>query len=62
MTILELKTGLFPDAAFVAQAMEGLEGQNAVETLDVTSFSPDDEEGWARVARAILAADLVVTL
>ena len=42
--------------------MEPLNVLNRVEMLDVSSFSPDDEEGWAQVARAILAADLVVTL
>jgi hypothetical protein len=62
MKILELKTGQFPDAALVAQATESLGRENTVEKADVTRLSPDDDEGWAEVARAILAADLVVTL
>jgi len=62
MTILELKTGQFPDAALVARAVGSLEGGNRVERADVTRLSPDNEEGWAQVARAILAADLIVTL
>ncbi|MCT8970926.1 hypothetical protein [Microbaculum marinisediminis] len=62
MKILELQTGLFPDAALVAQAVETLHAGNAVEKADVTRLSRDDEHGWAEVARAILAADLVVTL
>ncbi|WP_436640676.1 hypothetical protein [Microbaculum sp. FT89] len=62
MKMLELQTGLFPDAALVARAMETLHAGNAVEKADVTRLSSDDEDGWAEVARAILAADLVVTI
>jgi hypothetical protein len=62
MKILELNTGLFPDAPRVAEAVETLRGAQEIDRADVTGLAPDDEEGWAAVARAILAADLVVTL
>jgi hypothetical protein len=62
MTILELTTGQFPDAALVAQAVDSLRDGNTVEKADLTRLSADNEEGWAEVARAILAADLVITL
>ncbi len=62
MIILELKTGLFPDAESVTAAVQSLNGTHTVERLDVTGLTQDDKEGWARVATAILTAELVVTL
>lgn len=62
MTILELKTGLFPDAERVAGAVETLGGKLTVARADTTGLNPDDADGWAAVARAILSADLIVTL
>lgn len=62
MTILELKTGLFPDAANVEAAVETLQGTLSVERADTSALQPDDADGWAAVARAILSADLIVTL
>jgi hypothetical protein len=62
MTILELKTGLFPDAAHVEAAVETLQGTLSVERADTSALQPDDADGWAAVARAILSADLIVTL
>ncbi|TYB82139.1 hypothetical protein [Maritimibacter fusiformis] len=61
-TILELKTGLFPDAERVAEAVETLGGTLTVARADTTGLAPDDTDGWAAVARAILSADLIVTL
>jgi hypothetical protein len=62
MTILELKTGLFPDAERVDAAVETLRGTHTVERADTTGLAPDDTDGWAQVVRAILSADQVVTL
>lgn len=62
MTILELKTGLFPDASRVDEAVKTLQGSHPLEEADATRLADDDEAGWRALARAILAADLVVTL
>lgn len=62
MTILLLETGLFPDAQRVADAVDTLNGPQTVERADVAGLAPDDEDGWANVARAILSADRIVTL
>lgn len=62
MKILVLDTGLFSDAASVEEAVETLNGQLTVARADVKGLAPDDEDGWAIVAGAILAADRVVTL
>ncbi|GKY88426.1 hypothetical protein [Sinisalibacter aestuarii] len=62
MTILELTTGLFPDAARVDEAVETLRGTHTVERADTTGLAPDDSDGWAKVVRAILSADHIVTL
>lgn len=62
MKILALNTGLFPDKGAVEAALDTLEGAQAVERADLTGLAPEDEDGWAAVARAVLAADLIVTL
>lgn len=62
MTILELKTGLFPDAARVDEAVETLNGAHSVLRADAAGLAPEDEDGWAAMAGAILSADLIVTL
>ena len=62
MKILELNTGLFPDAETVRGAIATLEGGNGIERVDASGLSQDDEDGWAAVAAAVLSADLVVTL
>ncbi len=61
-TILELNTGLFPDAGTVVDAIATCEGRDQVIRLDVRSSQPDDTESWEAVAAAILSADLIVTL
>ena len=61
-TILELNTGLFPDADTVAQAIATRQGNDRVIRLDVTGSQPDDTESWEAAAAAIISADLVVTL
>jgi len=62
MTILELNTGLFPDADAVAKAIVTREGHDQVSRLDVTGLKPDDTVDWDAAAAAILSADLIVTL
>ena len=62
MKIVELKTGLFPDAARVAEAVTETETAHDVERQDVSGLAPDDGDAWAKVAEAVLSADMVVTL
>lgn len=62
MKIVELKTGLFPDAARVAEAVAEIETAHNVAHLDVSGLGPDDTDPWAEVAEAILSSDMVVTL
>jgi hypothetical protein len=60
--IVELKTGLFPDAETVTAALAASAGRAEVTRLDVSGLSPDDREAWERAAEALLRADLIVTL
>ena len=62
MNVLELKTGLFPDADTVASAVKTLDGAQDVTRLDLTGLAPNDEDAWNDVAAKVLAADLIVTL
>lgn len=59
--IVELKTGLFPDAETVAAALAATAGVEVVR-LDISGLAADDEEAWKQAAEAILGADLTVTL
>ncbi len=60
--IVEVRTGLFPDAETVAAAVAASAATVEVTRVDVTGLAPDDEAEWQRAAEAILGADLVVTL
>jgi hypothetical protein len=60
--IIELKTGLFPDAETVAAALAASAASVEVVRLDVSDLAPEDREAWEEAAEAILAADLTVTL
>jgi hypothetical protein len=60
--VIELRTGLFPDAETVAAALAASAGSVAVTRLDVSDLAPEDREAWEKAAEAILAADLTVTL
>ena len=60
--ILELKTGLFPDAEMVAAALAEDAAVAQVERLDLSQLAAEDEEAWKKAAEAILGADLTVTL
>ncbi|GGD21999.1 hypothetical protein [Sinisalibacter lacisalsi] len=62
MKIVELKTGLFPDANRVAEAVTEIETAHDVERHDVSGLAPEDTQAWADVAEAVLSADMVVTL
>ena len=62
MRILQIETGLFPDAARVAEAVQTLRGTHVIEKTDVTGLAPGDDDAWAKLARAIMAADRIVTL
>jgi hypothetical protein len=62
MKILELRTGLFPDADAVVNAIRTQERAHDVARMDATGLSPNDEDGWAAIAAAVLEADLVVTI
>jgi len=60
--IVELKTGLFPDAETVAAAIAANAARVEVIRIDVSELAPEDREAWEKAAEAILAADLTVTL
>lgn len=60
--IVELKTGLFPDAETVAAALAEDKAVAEVVRLDVSELAAEDEEAWKKAAEAILGADLTVTL
>jgi hypothetical protein len=60
--IVELKTGLFPDAETVAAALAEERTSAEVVRIDVSKLAAEDQEAWKKAAEAILAADLTVTL
>ena len=59
MTIVELHTGLFPDARTVAAALAALRPRHGIARIDVSPRELGDE-AWDRALGAILASDLVV--
>ena len=61
-TILELNTGVFPDAETVAQAISVRETAQRVIRVDVCSVAKNDTAQWDAAVAAILEADLIVTL
>jgi len=60
MKILELNTGLFPDAQTVIAAMRRMEAAHRVESIDLRRRDMEDE-AWDRVVDAILDSDLTIT-
>ena len=60
--IIQLKTGLFPDAETVAAALAATAAKAEVVRLDVSELAAEDQEAWKRAAEVILGADLTVTL
>lgn len=61
MKILELNTGLFPDAQTVAAALRQMEPAHRVESIDLRRRDMEDED-WDRVIAAILDSDLTITI
>ena len=58
--ILELNTGLFPDAQTVIAALRRMEATHRVESIDLRRRDMKDE-AWDRVVAAILDSDLTIT-
>ena len=61
MKILELNTGLFPDAQTVSAALRQMEPAHHVESIDLRRRDMEDE-AWDRVVDAILDSDLTITI
>jgi hypothetical protein len=59
--ILELNTGLFPDAQTVSAALRRMEAAHRVESIDLRHRDMEDE-AWDRVIAAILDSDLTITI
>jgi len=62
MKLLELDTGLFPDAPRVDAAIATLATAAEVTRLDLSRLTPEDDTAWEEIATAVLGADLIVTL
>ncbi len=62
MKVVQLNTGLFPDAERVEAGIKTLQSANDVETLDIAALDPKDDTAWEKIATAVLGADLIVTL
>ena len=61
MNILQLNTGLFPDAQTVQAALRQMTGTHVVSVVDISRR--DMQQGdWDAVLQAILAADRVVSI
>lgn len=60
MNIVQLNTGLFPDAQTVIAAVGQMAPTHRVDTVDIRSRDMQDSD-WDRVIAAILAADLIVS-
>lgn len=60
MKILELDTGLFPDAQTVIAALRQMASTHVVESIDLRCREMDDE-AWDRAVAAILSSDLTIT-
>jgi hypothetical protein len=62
MKIVELNTGLFPDAPRVETALTTLDSAHDVARLDTRQLDTNDDTAWEEIATAVLGADLIVTL
>ena len=65
MKIVELHTGLFPDAQTVSAALRQAETTHRVESIDLAEHLRRQEaqtEFWDRAIAAILESDLTITL
>lgn len=61
MNILELNTGLFPDAQTVIAALRRMEPAHCVNSIDLRRRDMEDE-AWDRAVAAILSSDLTITI
>ncbi|MDP2826294.1 MAG: hypothetical protein Q8O52_26855 [Sulfuritalea sp.] len=61
MNIVQLNTGLFPDAQTVEAALRRMAETHRVDTIDIRSRDMQEDD-WDRVISAILVADLVVSI
>ena len=61
MKILELNTGLFPDAQTVIAALRRMGAAHRVDTIDLRRRDMEDE-AWDRAVAAILSSDLTITI
>jgi len=59
--IVELNTGLFPDAQTVITALRRMESAHDVVAIDLRRRDMEDE-AWDRVVAAILSSDLTITI
>ena len=65
MKILELNTGLFPDAQTVIAALRQTEPAHRVESIDLAATLRRrdlEDEAWDRAVAAILGCDLTITI
>lgn len=60
MNIVQLNTGLFPDAQTVIAALRQMTPPHRVELVDIRRLDLQERD-WDGVIAAILAADLVVS-
>jgi len=61
MNILQLNTGLFPDAQTVAAALRQTTGAHRVQVVDLTRRDMTEHD-WDAALQAILAADRIVSI
>lgn len=59
--ILQLDTGLFPDAQTVLAALRQITPAHRVEVIDLWRRNLDDGD-WDAAIRAILAADRIISI
>ena len=65
MKIVELNTGLFPDAQTVSAALRQTEPAHRVESIDLAATLRRrdlEDEAWDRAVAAILGCDLTITI
>lgn len=61
MNILQLNTGLFPDAQTVAAALRQMTQTERVSVVDITRRDLGESD-WDAVIAAILAADRIISI
>ena len=61
MNILQLNTGLFPDAQTVMSALQVPAGPDRITTIDLTRRDLRESD-WDAVIQAILTADRIISI